>query len=129
MDPELCCMCVQYDQDIVDLLTSLKAGSVTAEGGMYAAALPVPRQPKAGSAHALPAFLEAPLNGLEVCCAVLCCAVLCCGHQNKQLMQPCTLKQASGMFARCMSAVFMLHCISALGHIVQWSVHSPYLIA
>lgn len=33
---------MQYDQDIVDLLTSLKAGSVTGEGGMYAAAMPPP---------------------------------------------------------------------------------------
>ncbi|KAL3149903.1 hypothetical protein ABBQ38_013268 [Trebouxia sp. C0009 RCD-2024] len=33
---------VQYDQDIVDLLTSLKPGSVTGEGGMYAAAMPPP---------------------------------------------------------------------------------------
>lgn len=33
---------MQYDQDIVDLLTSLKPGSVTGEGGMYAAALPPP---------------------------------------------------------------------------------------
>lgn len=31
---------MQYDQDIVDLLTSLKPGSVTGEGGMYAAAMP-----------------------------------------------------------------------------------------
>lgn len=31
---------MQYDQDIVDLLTSLKPGSVTGEGGMYAPALP-----------------------------------------------------------------------------------------
>ena len=35
-------VCLQYDQDIVDLLTSLKPGSVTDEGGMYAAAMPPP---------------------------------------------------------------------------------------
>ncbi|KAA6419594.1 MAG: elongator complex 1-like [Trebouxia sp. A1-2] len=33
---------VEYDQDIVDLLTSLKKESVTSEGGMYAAAMPPP---------------------------------------------------------------------------------------
>lgn len=33
---------MQYDQDIVDLLTSLKPSSVTGEGGMYAAAMPPP---------------------------------------------------------------------------------------
>ena len=33
---------MQYDQDIVDLLASLKPGSVTSEGGLYAAALPPP---------------------------------------------------------------------------------------
>ena len=39
---------MQYDQDIVDLLTSLKAESVTSEGGMYAAAMPPPPpEPKA----------------------------------------------------------------------------------
>ena len=33
---------MQYDQDIVDLLTSLKPSSVTGEGGMYAVAMPPP---------------------------------------------------------------------------------------
>ena len=37
-----CVLCVQYDQDIVDLLTSLKKESVTGEGGLYAAAMPPP---------------------------------------------------------------------------------------
>ena len=36
---------LQYDQDIVDLLAGLKPESVTAEGGLYAAALPPPPQP------------------------------------------------------------------------------------
>ena len=42
---------MQYDQDIVDLLTSLKPGSVTSEGGMYADAMPPPpleAKPEAG---------------------------------------------------------------------------------
>ena len=36
---------VQYDQDIVDLLASLKPGSVTNDGGLYAAAMPPPPSP------------------------------------------------------------------------------------
>ena len=36
---------MQYDQDIVDLLASLKPHSVTSEGGLYAAALPPPPNP------------------------------------------------------------------------------------
>lgn len=36
---------VQYDQDIVDLLASLKPGSLTTDGGLYAAALPPPPTP------------------------------------------------------------------------------------
>ena len=41
-DVSTACTCLQYDQDIVDLLTSLKPDSVTSEGGMYAAAMPPP---------------------------------------------------------------------------------------
>lgn len=36
---------MQYDQDSVDLLASLKPYSVTSEGGLYAAALPPPANP------------------------------------------------------------------------------------
>lgn len=58
--------CVQCDQDIVDLLNSLKPESVTCEGGMYAAALPPP--PKPASAYPLPHITIANgfANGPEV---------------------------------------------------------------
>ena len=45
---------MQYDQDIVDLLTSLKPESVTGKGGRYAAAMPPPPpEPKAEADDAL----------------------------------------------------------------------------
>ena len=60
---------MQYDQDIVDLLASLKKESVTREGGMYAAAMPPP-PPQQASAHAddpSSGLMGAPANGVEVC--------------------------------------------------------------
>ena len=56
---------MQYDQDIVDLLTSLKAESVSSDGGMYAAALPPPEQakPEAESPFGL---ITPPANSVEV---------------------------------------------------------------
>ena len=60
-----CVLCVQYDQDIVDLLTSLKKESVTSEGGMYAAAMPPPSStPEAD--RPLPSLTDVAANDQEV---------------------------------------------------------------
>lgn len=53
---------VQYDQDIVDLLAGLKPESVTAEGGLYAAALPP--APQLPHTDALSSFTPAA-DGLQ----------------------------------------------------------------
>lgn len=59
---------MQYDQDIVDLLASLKKESVTCEGGMYAAAMPPPPQPaSANTDDPSSGLMSAPANGVEVC--------------------------------------------------------------
>jgi hypothetical protein len=61
-----CVLCVQYDQDIVDLLTSLKKESVTNEGGMYAAAMPPPPlTPEVNGS--LPNLTDVSANDQEVC--------------------------------------------------------------
>ncbi|DBA88250.1 hypothetical protein WJX77_011440 [Trebouxia sp. C0004] len=55
---------VEYDQDIVDLLTSLKKESVTNEGGMYAAAMPPPpSQPEADRSS--PSLTDVSANDQE----------------------------------------------------------------
>ncbi len=61
-----CVLCVQYDQDIVDLLTSLKKESVTSEGGMYAAAMPPP-PPTPEVNGSLPNLTDVSANDQEVC--------------------------------------------------------------
>jgi len=60
------CGGVQYDQDIVDLLTSLKAESVTSEGGMYAEAMPPPQQAKPEAVDPLSRLMGSAANGIEV---------------------------------------------------------------
>jgi len=60
-----CVLCVQYDQDIVDLLTSLKTESVTSEGGLYAAAMPPPPSTPEPD-RPLPSFTDVAANDQEV---------------------------------------------------------------
>ncbi len=59
-------LCMQYDQDIVDVLTSLKKESVTNEGGMYAAAMPPPPS-KPEADRSLPNLEDVSANDPEVC--------------------------------------------------------------
>ncbi len=63
---KICVLCVQYDQDIVDLLTSLKKESVTDEGGMYTAAMPLPPStPEVNDS--VPNLTDISANDQEVC--------------------------------------------------------------
>ncbi len=65
----VCFLCMQYDQDIVDLLTSLKKESVTSEGGMYAAAMPSPPStPEVDGS--LPNPTDVSANDQEVCALI-----------------------------------------------------------